>query len=718
MQGIYSQRIYRLTHNRFIVNRFLPMVKNHRTFFIAVFFAVLLGLITVAVWHAPPYQRYGDSTYFLQIISLAEDHDIRYTAIDLNRIAVLGYDDLPAGMELIKTTGGEYYFAKEFTYALAAAPFYSAGGYHGVLVLNGLLLFLMMGMGYLFLRGRNDVPVSMGVSVLFFTLSTAIVYIFWIHLEIYAMFVLMAALFLAYSAYHRQDVRLFCLAGVLFGLATVVRPWHIFFFIPFIAYELHHRQWKRSAFFSLSFLAAVLVIILPFFALTGTTTFYGGDRFYYPASPYPFEPAFDLNTTDRHLTTFRNTLQTLKYSGIPEGYVVPVITGFFTGRFTGIFWYYPLTLFVIAALLFSAVSYRKESHYRFTTEWKLLVLTGIITSILFIFIIRGWGNYFGGSGSVGNRYFTIYPAFLFLLGKIDPRKFAVFSVVAMIIIAPVVLHPIETSKNPVTVATSFPFTHFPVEYPALFSLPIGYDNRYAFPPFTEMKLTGEDVNATNYFFIRDRTELIFFSNRPIGNLSFVVYAEIPGNIHASMKGMASSRTLEPRSAQIVTFDSLIPEYRSRNYHVYSLVVHPDIPVIMVPFSMNGEIIEHSYFTGWYPPEDWEGSGIQTRWMDREASVITIWNESRPGVISFQLASFYQPRNVLIFEQETLTTEAQVEPFFSTFHVPSEGFISILRFSVPGGGERPAGIPDLENPDTRNLSVAIRNITIERIDMIP
>ena len=87
-----------------------------------------------------PVHRWGDaSTYYMQIQSISNDLDIQYQSQDINRVVENKLDDIPAGMYLIKNEEGKYYYGKEFSYALFAAPFYKLLGNNGILFFNGLM---------------------------------------------------------------------------------------------------------------------------------------------------------------------------------------------------------------------------------------------------------------------------------------------------------------------------------------------------------------------------------------------------------------------------------------------------------------------------------------------------------------------------------------------------------------------------------------------------
>jgi len=87
----------------------------------------------------------GDSsTYYMQISSISEDFDIEYSPVDIQRALDNRFGDLPAVLILIKTATGRYYYGKEYSYALFAAPFHLFLGDRGILLFNAVLFWLMI----------------------------------------------------------------------------------------------------------------------------------------------------------------------------------------------------------------------------------------------------------------------------------------------------------------------------------------------------------------------------------------------------------------------------------------------------------------------------------------------------------------------------------------------------------------------------------------------
>ncbi len=116
--------------------------------------------------------------------------------------------------------------------------------------------------------------------------------------------------------------------------------------------------------------------------------------------------------------------------------------------------------------------------------------------------------------------------------------------------------------------------------------------------------------------------------------------------------------------------------------------------------------------GWHGLEDW--GGTPTRWMSDDATLMIYSDKNRTADLSFQALSFYRPRTLEIYVNDLPRIWADI---------PTEGFVmvnvpislnegaNVVRFHVPEGCERPCDIPELNNADTRCLSLSVQNITI-------
>ena len=90
-------------------------------YFIKVGFIIIFVVIVAATYFSPIHRWADASTYFMQIDSITHDFDIKYEKVDIERAFSNRFDDLPAGLYLIKNERGDFFYGKEFTYALAAS---------------------------------------------------------------------------------------------------------------------------------------------------------------------------------------------------------------------------------------------------------------------------------------------------------------------------------------------------------------------------------------------------------------------------------------------------------------------------------------------------------------------------------------------------------------------------------------------------------------------
>ena len=149
-----------------------------------------------------------------------------------------------------------------------------------------------------------------------------------------------------------------------------------------------------------------------------------------------------------------------KYDNSPK-IIVSNLFYYFFGRFTGMFIYFFPACFIIGLFFF---------QQRTREDW--FVLAAIVMSIL-IYTQLAPDNYFGGSGSVGNRYFfNIFPLFFFLGFKNRILKFSCVPVaVAIVFLSGVYFDSNYHSTTPRNAALSFPINLFPPEKTQYLSLP-------------------------------------------------------------------------------------------------------------------------------------------------------------------------------------------------------------------------------------------------------
>jgi hypothetical protein len=684
------------------------LLKYRPTMPAIVLLLLLVFLVTISL--TAPVHRWGDaSTYYMQIQSIAEDFDIQYQSVDINRVIESKFGDLPAGLFLIKSDNGNYFYGKEFSYALFAAPFYKLFGNNGILLFNALMFYLMILIGYLYLKREHKDTIALCVSILFFFLSTAFVYIFWIHAEIYNMFLILVGLFLWTSYIEKNDLRYLILMSFIFGIAAVAKIPIIILFIPLVLFELYKKRIKNVILMSGALLIPILLFYCYFYMNTGVLSFYGGNRFGYVGN-YPFLEGYDsIDEAGRPaFSVDKNTIGTLiNFNNLK---IIPYnLFYYFFGRFTGMIWYYPLAIF---ALLSTIPNFRNiREHIKLHPE-KIPILLGIALYICFFIVIIGY-NYLGGEHAVGNRYFYIYPAFLFLIGKIDFKKLIPFLIIALITVTPIVSDPIDNSARPETHTFDFPYKYLPIELSQLDILPF-WDHSHKIGCYKIYRLDDNSKYLTDGFLVDTSSDFLIMSSSEIKIFGFVVQScSNNSSICLEMKNCAKCLPLDKNEVKLLTFSDVSPEYYDKRYFVYELSASSEDKIwFSLVNPKKRDTIQLLW--GWYGLENWHGT--PTRWMSDDAILMIYSDENRTADLSLQALSFHRPRTLELYVND--------RPRIWAEEVPSTGFVvvkvpislndgaNLVRFHVPEGCERPCDIPELKNKDNRCLSLAFQNVTID------
>ena len=115
--------------------------------------------------------------------------------------------------------------------------------------------------------------------------------------------------------------------------------------------------------------------------------------------------------------------------------------------------------------------------------------------------------------------------------------------------------------------------------------------------------------------------------------------------------------------------------------------------------------------GWYGIETWDGTS--TRWMEN-GSLITIYSpENRTATLGLNALSFYRNRTLEISSNGAHLARVAVPTGFVNVSMPmhlAKGE-NTIRLHVPDGCERPCDIKELNNADSRCLSIAMQNVTV-------
>jgi hypothetical protein len=255
---------------------------------------------------------------------------------------------------------------------------------------------------------------------------------------------------------------------------------------------------------------ALAAVVLAGFGLTlastGEANYQGGERkTFYDA--YPFEsPQVTFDTAGIWMTTEHvGPLVAGRDEEKQSARSAPVRTAdelrqsylwnlgyFWVGRFGGALPYFLPG--VLAALLFLLLGPRDHAGW--------LALLALVASWLF-YIGLIPDNWYGGSGTVGNRYFVnLLPLCLFLVPPARAWWVAgVGAVGTAVLVAPILASPIHHSRNPGEHATVRAFRAFPVERTMLGDLSIFTDVWRRRRPYNNPEAETRDTGAPAPYYL-------------------------------------------------------------------------------------------------------------------------------------------------------------------------------------------------------------------------
>jgi hypothetical protein len=428
------------------------------------------------------------ATYYAMAHSLAYDFDLVYEREDLAR-TFREFRSGPSGLFLkrgreldlaltrripfLVSEGpltSELFYAKAFLYSLAAAPFVRLAGTNGLLFLHAALLTAVLLAGYFFLAATASRKAALAMTLTFFFASVVPAYFVWLTPELFNLcLVFLGAFFWLYKEYARDPPALLrgatsdLIAAVIWGAVSYSKVNNVFLVLPLLALLAVRRQWSRGLLTGALFGLTVGGLFLAQLVITGEMNYQGGERKTF-SGRYPYQQP-DLTFDNTGLSKVTSEI----YTHQPWDIVLHDLYFYVIGRFSGIgVYFFPA---VAAALLF-LFSRRKR-----LPEWLVLSIAVFGCLLLIVWMPV---NYFGGGGTLGNRYFlNIFPLFFFLLGGRSRFAFSLLAswAVAAAFLTTILASPFAAGRQPGEHATTGVYKWLPPELSLINDLPTNNDPR-------------------------------------------------------------------------------------------------------------------------------------------------------------------------------------------------------------------------------------------------
>lgn len=552
---------------------------SHRT---ALLVLLGIGLALMAFSLAVDYPRAAgvmwsdEATYYTMAHSLAFDGDLLYTRHDLERVS-REFPGGPSGIflkrgreiDLMLTTQfpflvnegeltEEIYYAKAYLYSLAAAPWVRLFGTNGLLVLHSLVFLSILICGYFFLVANNSPGVSLAYTLTFFFATVVPAYFVWLTPEIFNLgLVFLGAFFWLYKERVESPPRFLrgatsdVIAAIIWGAVSYSKPSNVFLIVPLCLLLLMRRHWKRAFTAGVVFGMVLVGLFVAHLFATGEMNYQGGERKTF-LGKYPFQTP-DL--------TFYNTgigkVTSEIYTQQPWDIILHDLYFFHIGRFSGTAIYsFPI---VVSLALFV---FAPKQHW----QWLLL---GVATFECLLLIVWMPVNYFGGGGTLGNRYFlNILPLYFFLTPVVTRAVVAVGSswIMAGVFMTTILVNPFQAGRRPGEHATSGPYKWLPVELSLINDLPTNSDPkkfRQRFEDgylgyFLDNNTWGKERYRGVGFWVKGGTELemVARTRLPVETLTVrVINIGTPNRITVCVPGECRTDDYEPGEKKILELDA-------------------------------------------------------------------------------------------------------------------------------------------------------------------
>jgi hypothetical protein len=379
---------------------------------------LLLALLVVGVGRG----AWGDEdTYLAMTASLARDGDLMFEEPD--RDWALGRSSgLPATL-ILQRVGSRVSYSKPVAYPLLALPFYGVLGESGLQVANLLMMAGALFVAWRYLRRLGPADRATLTLVTFAACGVLPFYLGWQMSDVAQASLCLAGLTLVAGSLRASgDAGWWSgavIGGLMLGLLAEMRLPGLALAAAAVAAGLWVGRRRRAVVVALAALLGFALASGAGLALTGSANPYKEVRSgFSEETGYPLGEDEAWQRFDRQpATQSAGWLPRFEWSrSAYSGYY------FLVGRHTGVLFYFPAVL----ALLAAALSRRDRI--------ALALLAGPVAVTLFYLL---WlpENYFGGSTFFGNRYFLMaYPALLAALSRLpSARSLAISWMVGLVV---------------------------------------------------------------------------------------------------------------------------------------------------------------------------------------------------------------------------------------------------------------------------------------------
>ena len=433
-----------------------------------------------------------EAVYYTMTYSIAFDRDMEFQRKDLLRVHE-EFDGGPLGIILkLNERDRNLVFGKGYLYAVLAAPFVRLFATNGFLIFHSILLWLNLLCGYKIASSVMSQKMAMLFSAFYFLANASLVYLFWMMPEYLNMSLICYAVFFFVSAERSQSRILlfkspynYLISAFCFALATYSKPTNILLILP-LGIWLFLRKKILTALLALSLFILTTVGLFGLnMYFTGQWNYQAGKRsLFYSQYPYERPGVYDMAPFEKKQPIDAMVKPPFYWNAFFSNW-----SYFFIGRYSGLAIYFFPMLFILFYFLFSKKDGLSIAVY--SAGW-----IGILTYMLGL----PW-NYFGGSGTLGNRYLlNAFPVLLFAINSEPENKtLAAGTCFSVLFCAVFLFTPSFSSfRNAYHQENSILFRALPVEKTLIGDVPITAANR-------ARRITFDDPASFFVYFLDDQT---------------------------------------------------------------------------------------------------------------------------------------------------------------------------------------------------------------------